>query len=168
MISTTPHRCSTYSICDSGVAGFSTTPAILPSSRICERVRCRWIVARGLAMHQQMIGAGLGEIVEVTLGLDDHQMDVDRLCRRLAHRGDNDRADRDVGDKPPIHHVDMDPVGAGPVDRPHLVAEPAEIGRQDRRGDDDRRAMAVRSPSRWGERTPLLWGERAPLPAAAP
>ena len=47
-------------------------------------VRCRWIVALGLAMNEQMIGAGLGEIVEVMLGLDDHQMDIDRLGRRLA------------------------------------------------------------------------------------
>ena len=91
----------------------------------------------GLAMDQQVIGAGLGEILEIMFGLDHHQVDIDRFCRRLAHRGDHHRADREVGNEPPIHHIDMDPVGAGAVDRAHLVGQAPEIGRQDRRGDDD-------------------------------
>ena len=37
-----------------------------------------------------------------------------------------------------VHHVDMDPVGAGRVDRPHLLAQTGEIGGEDRRGDADR------------------------------
>ena len=35
-----------------------------------------------------------------------------------------------------VHHVDVDPVGAGLVDRADLLAEPGEIGGQDRRGDE--------------------------------
>ena len=35
-----------------------------------------------------------------------------------------------------VHDVDVDPVGAGLVDRAHLLAEPGEIGGQDRGGDD--------------------------------
>src|SRR5215831_11544752 len=31
------------------------------------------------AMHEQMISAGTGEVVEVTLGLDDHQMHIHRF-----------------------------------------------------------------------------------------
>ena len=37
-----------------------------------------------------------------------------------------------------VHHVDMDPVGAGRVDRAHLLAQPREIGGEDRGGDADR------------------------------
>ena len=37
-----------------------------------------------------------------------------------------------------VHHVDVDPVGAGRVDRAHFLAEPGEIGGQDRRGDERR------------------------------
>ena len=96
-----------------------------------------------LAMDDQMVGAGAGEIVEVTLGLDDHQMDIDRLLRRLAHGLDDDRADRDVRHKAPVHDIDMDPVGSRPIDGAHLLGEPAEIGRQDRRGDDDRAAHST-------------------------
>ena len=37
-----------------------------------------------------------------------------------------------------IHDVDMDPVGAGGIDRAHLFAELGEVGGQDRRRDDER------------------------------
>ena len=45
------------------------------------------------------------------------------------------RADGDVGDEMAVHHVDVDPVGAGLVDRADLLAEPGEVGGQDRRGN---------------------------------
>jgi hypothetical protein len=32
----------------------------------------------------------------------------------------------------PVHHVDMDPVGSGFVDRADFLAEPGEIGGEDR------------------------------------
>ena len=38
----------------------------------------------------------------------------------------------------PVHDIDMDPVGAGLVDRAHLLAELGKIGGEDRRGDDER------------------------------
>src|SRR5215468_4863898 len=37
-----------------------------------------------LGLHQQMIGAGIGEGGEIALRLDYHQMNVERLCRRAA------------------------------------------------------------------------------------
>ena len=37
-----------------------------------------------------------------------------------------------------IHHIDMDPVGAGGVDRADLLAQPREIGGEDGRRDADR------------------------------
>ena len=40
-----------------------------------------------------------------------------------------------------VHHVDVDPVGAGLVDRAHFLAELGEVGGQDR-GGDERAAMA--------------------------
>ena len=36
-----------------------------------------------------------------------------------------------------VHHIDMDPVGAGRVDRANLLAQPGEIGGEDGRGDAD-------------------------------
>ena len=37
-----------------------------------------------------------------------------------------------------VHDVDMDPVGAGGVDRADFLAELREIGGEDRRGDNER------------------------------
>ena len=37
-----------------------------------------------------------------------------------------------------VHHVDMDPVRPGRVDRAHLLAQPGEIRRQDGGGNADR------------------------------
>ena len=59
-----------------------------------------------------------------------------------------------------VHHVDMDPVGAGRVDRPHLLAQPGEVGREDRGGDADgllhRRDPNIRPESRGKEEAPDL------------
>ena len=55
------------------------------------------------------------------------------LSQRLHHQ----RADGDVGDEVAVHHVDVDPVAAGGVDRPHLVAELGEVGGEDGWRDDN-------------------------------
>jgi hypothetical protein len=67
-------------------------------------------------------------------------MDVERLGRVRAERLHHRRADGEVGHEMAVHHVDVDPVGAGLVDRAHFLAEPGEIGGQDRGGDE--RGMA--------------------------
>ena len=38
----------------------------------------------------------------------------------------------------PVHHIDMDPVGAGRVHGAHFLAEAREIGGEDGGGDADR------------------------------
>ena len=52
--------------------------------------------------------------------------------KRLHHR----RADGEVGHEMAVHDVDVDPVGAGLVDRADFLAELGEVGGQDRRGDE--------------------------------
>src|SRR5690606_7303667 len=47
------------------------------------------------------------------------------------------RAEADIGHEMPVHHVDMDVIGAGFGNGHHLGAQPGEIGRQDRGGDAD-------------------------------
>ena len=38
-----------------------------------------------LGLHQEMVGAGLGESRKIAFRLDDHQVNVERLCRRTAN-----------------------------------------------------------------------------------
>ncbi len=89
-------------------------------------------VRASLGMDGDDVSPGLGECVEKIVNRRNHQMDVERLRRvwteRFHHRG----ADGEVGDIMAIHHVDVDPVGTGGVDRAHLLAKLGEIGGQDR------------------------------------
>ena len=93
-------------------------------------------VRAGFGMDGDDVRAGLGEGVEERIDRRDHQVDVERLLRVRPERLHHRRADREVGDEMAVHHVDMDPVGAGLVDRAHFLAEPGEIGGEDRRGDE--------------------------------
>ena len=85
-----------------------------------------------------MIGAGLGEVGEIPLRLDNHQVHIERLLRAASHRFDNHRPDRDVRHEATIHYVDMDPVGSRRIDSANLLGESPKIRRQDRRRNDDR------------------------------
>ena len=64
-------------------------------------------------------------------------MDVERLGGVRAERLHHGRADREVGHEMAVHHVDVDPVGAGFVDRAHFLAELGEVGGEDG-GSDER------------------------------
>ena len=55
-----------------------------------------------------------------------------------ADRLQHDRSDGDVGNETAIHHVDMDPVGAGGVDGANLFTQARKIGRQNGGRDYDR------------------------------
>ena len=78
--------------------------------------------------------------------------------------------DRDVRHEVAVHHVDVDPVGAGALDRRDLVGEAAEVGRQDRRRDHDacRRAHELRS-SRAAKKPSVSWrcGQQRSTPSVA-
>ena len=85
-----------------------------------------------------MIGAGFGEGFEIRIARRDHQVHVERLFGVRPDRFDDVRADGNVRHEMAVHDVDMDPVGAGGIDRAHLLAQFREIGGEDRWGDDER------------------------------
>ena len=91
----------------------------------------------GLGMDGDLVAAGLGEGFEIGIAWRDHQMGVEDLPGVRAHRLDDVGAVGNVGNEMSVHHVEMDPVGASCVDSANLFAEPGEIRRQNRRGDDD-------------------------------
>ena len=86
-----------------------------------------------LRMHSDDVRARLGEGLEKGIDRGDHQMDVERLGGVWAQRLHHCRAKGDVGHEMPVHHVDMNPVGTGGIDRAHFLAQAGEVGRKDRR-----------------------------------
>ena len=90
-------------------------------------VHCR----RWLRLNEQMIGAGFGKIAEIALWFDDHQVHIERLGRRTAHRVHDRRAEGDVRHEPAIHDVDMNPIGAGLDRRRGLLRRAAADRRQE-------------------------------------
>ena len=78
-----------------------------------------------------MIGARFGEVGEIALRLDDHQVHIERLVRAASYRFDDYRPDRDVRHEATIHHVNMDPIRARRIDGVNLLGETSEIRGQD-------------------------------------
>ena len=91
----------------------------------------------GLGMDGDVIAAGLGERLEIGIAGRDHQMRVEDLLGVRAHRLDDVGAVGNVRHEMPVHHVEMDPVGAGRIDGADFLAQLGEIRRQDRRRDDE-------------------------------
>src|SRR5215472_12880317 len=60
----------------------------------------------------------------------------DLFCMR-PQRLDDIGAVRDVRNEMPVHHVEMDPVGPGRIDRVDLLAKPGKIRREDRWRDNE-------------------------------
>src|SRR5262249_53258159 len=60
---------------------------------------------------------------------------------------------RDVWDEPTVHDVDVEPIRTCRIDRAHLIAEPAEVGGQDRRRHHQRSHGATGCGSSAGGKT---------------
>ena len=68
------------------MAGLSATPASAPASRIWASVRCR--CGARLHVHRDRVGAGVGERVDVALGVLDHEVDVEGAAALVDRRRD--------------------------------------------------------------------------------
>jgi hypothetical protein len=89
-------------------------------------------------MDRDDIRAGVCEGCDKGVAGRNHQMTVEHLGRRGPDCLDDGRAERDVGNEVAIHHIKMDPIGAGRIHVADFRAKPGEVGREDRRGDDER------------------------------
>jgi hypothetical protein len=95
-------------------------------------------MGRGLGVDGDDVRARFSELLDVSLGFHDHQVHIDHTVGHLAHRVDDQWPDGDVGDKPAIHDVDVDVVGACFIDRLHLLAEASKVSGKNGRSDSDR------------------------------
>ena len=63
----------------------------------------------------ELTGPRLGEVGDAELGLHDHEVAVQHLVGDGAEGLDHEGTDGDVGHEAAVHHVDVDPLGAGLV-----------------------------------------------------
>jgi hypothetical protein len=99
----------------------------------------------GFGLDEQMIRPCLGEGIKIALRLDDHEMHIEGLRRGPPDGLQHDRPDRNIRHETTVHHIHMDPVGAGPIDRAHLIAQAREVCRQ--QGGRDQNVISIGSSS---------------------
>ena len=86
-------------------------------------------------MDRDPIRPGIRKVSDITLWLDDHQMNIQRKARTTPRRFDHQRPHRDIGDKAPVHHINMNQIAAARLSLSDLLAQPGKIRSQDRRGN---------------------------------
>jgi hypothetical protein len=67
----------------------------------------------------------------------NHQMNIERQIRVTTNRPNNRGAKRNVIHEVSIHDVAMNPIGPGFLDGANFIAETREVGREDRRCNND-------------------------------
>ena len=94
-----------------------------------------------LGMKRDDVGARRREIGQKRVNRADHQMHIEDLFCVRAQRLDDGGADRDVRHEMAVHHIDMDPIRTGDVNRAHFFTKPGKIGGQYRGGNQRKRHL---------------------------
>ena len=108
-----------------------------------------------LDVHGAAVGSCVAERLQVLGGVVHHQVAVEVEVAVAPDPLQHHRADREVGHKVPVHHVDMEHVGFGP-DAVYLVGQTGEVSREYRRRD----AHPARHPARASPGRVLCHGRR--------
>lgn len=104
-------------------------------------------VWQDFSVHRDDGRAGLGECIQVTVGIGDHQVYVERQLRHPVKGGDDGHPDRDIGHEMTVHDIDVDEVGPACLDARDRLGEAREVGRQNRRRDAHRHLLTSRTMS---------------------
>ena len=84
-------------------------------------------------MHADLIGAGLGEGLDVAFGFDNHQMgiEVGGWAEGAAEVRKHGHPKGDIGHKAAVHHVVVQAIAAGCECGCGVCAERGSIGREE-------------------------------------
>ena len=100
----------------------------------------------GFDVDGEEVGPGADEGLDVALGFDDHQVDIERQPRALPDGLDDGRSDGDVRHEAAVHDVHVKLVGAACLDARDRVAKRGEVGGEDARRDLHASADLTLSP----------------------
>ena len=104
MTSTKSTTSSTSSSVPTGVAGLITTPA---AALAADHPQGPVQVRAGFLMNRDQVGAGLDKGGRVAIRVGDHQVNVELHFGHLPQPVDQRRPHRHVGNKVPVHDVDV-------------------------------------------------------------
>src|SRR4051794_6730578 len=105
-------------------------------------------------VNRDRVRAGFEKTWQIMIGPLDHEMNVERQLRVLAHRREDCRAERNVIDEMSVHDVEMQPVRARFFRAMNFGFEIREIGGENRRSDQDFWWRHNESAKRRKRRTP--------------
>jgi hypothetical protein len=84
-------------------------------------------------MDDERIDPGLRKFIDKKIGMQNHQMRLQRQARHPPERVDNRWSHGKVGDEMPVHHVHMDAICSGALGLRNLIAQMSEISGENRR-----------------------------------
>jgi hypothetical protein len=93
-------------------------------------------VNASFGMNTDNVGAGLPEPFNITVGVDDHKVNIERLEGSLSDLFNDRQAEGNIGNKNTIHHIEMKPVGLAVVDHLYVFLKIKEIGTEQRWGNE--------------------------------
>ena len=93
-------------------------------------------VGASFHLNADDVSASLGEVFDVLLRLNNHQVHIQRLAGDRPQGLNDHGANGDVGHEAAIHHIDVNPVGTSLVNGPNVLSKLGKISRKDGGGNN--------------------------------
>ncbi len=106
------------------------------------------IVAR-FDVNCDLVGPGLDKRVDVILRVGEHEMGIEKEGGFFVETGDHLGTEGEIGDKVPVHDIEVDPVEGGILDLAGTGEEIEVVSGEDRRGE--KRCRRLHLLNRGGE-----------------
>ena len=84
-------------------------------------------------VHREDVGPQIGKGLDVPVGVDNHQVHVQRLLGMSSNGLHHGHAKTDVGHKHAVHHIEVEPMRIGGIDPFHIALKVGKIGGEKRR-----------------------------------
>jgi hypothetical protein len=81
------------------------------------------------------VGTGLDKLGDMMIGIRNHQVAIQRHGGNASDGLNKGRAKRDWGDEVPVHHVDVEYVGAGMLTGENIAFNVKRVSRKQGRSD---------------------------------
>ena len=109
-----------------------------PHSLLADLRQVALHVDGGLGVEGEDAGPEVGVLLDVALRLHHHQVHVERRVGEPSQRLEQRGPEREVGDEPSVHHVDVEPLGAAGQHDLDLLPQAAEVGAEQTGSDANR------------------------------